>query len=124
MAPQDSARTAYGMWVILAGLAAMTAVTVVALLRYSEPTAIVTALGPVTGVIGTLVGAYFGLRGSSLAQQHAIAGEAAREKAAAAKLSTTNGHGDASAVGPPAQTTSSASVDATAADSKGALDPR
>ena len=75
MPPQDKTTSdgPYGMWVILAGLAAMTAVTIVALIRYSNPTAIVTSLGPVTGVIGTLVGAYFGMRGSSLAQQHARA---------------------------------------------------
>src|SRR3954451_18427091 len=97
MPPQDSARTAYGMWVILAGLAAMTAVTVVALLRYSDPTAIVTALGPGTGVIGALVGAYFGLRASSLAQQNANAAELARAQAATTivPVVASNGHGDA-----------------------------
>jgi hypothetical protein len=71
------------MWVILAGLAAVAVITVVALVRYDDPTAIVTALGPVTGVIGTLIGAYFGLRGSSLAQQNANAAEVARVQAAA-----------------------------------------
>jgi hypothetical protein len=71
------------MWVILAGLAAMTVVTLAALIRYDQPEAIVTALGPVTGIIGTLVGAYFGLRGSSLAQQHANAAEASRVEATA-----------------------------------------
>ncbi|MDA0165830.1 hypothetical protein OM076_36525 [Solirubrobacter ginsenosidimutans] len=68
----------YAMWVILAGLTAMTAVTLGALIRYPNPTAIVTALGPVTGIIGTLIGAYFGMRGSSLAQQNANAAEVAR----------------------------------------------
>src|SRR3954468_23081033 len=87
----------YGMWVILAGLGAMTIVTIGALVRYSDPTAIVTALGPVTGVIGTLVGAYFGLRGSSLAQQNANAAELERAKAATTivPVVASNGHGDA-----------------------------
>jgi hypothetical protein len=61
------------MYVVLAGIVAVTAVTVVAVFRYDDAAMIVTALGPVVGVIGTLVGAYFGLRGSSLAQQHANA---------------------------------------------------
>jgi hypothetical protein len=87
----------YGMWVILAGLAAMTIVTVAALVRYDAATDIVTALGPVTGVIGTLVGAYFGLRGSSLAQQHANSAELERAKMATPTLTQaamSNGQGD------------------------------
>ena len=63
----------YAMYVVLAGIFAVTAVTMVAVFRYDDAAMIVTALGPVVGVIGTLVGAYFGLRGSSLAQQHANA---------------------------------------------------
>src|SRR4051812_14965426 len=87
----------YGMWVILAGLAAMTIVTVAALVRYDAATDIVTALGPVTGVIGTLVGAYIGLRGSSLAQQHANSAELERAKMATPTLTQaamSNGQGD------------------------------
>src|SRR3954469_4181048 len=90
---QTGAEGPYAMWVILAGLVAMTVVTGVALVRYSEPTAIVTALGPVTGVIGTLVGAYFGLRGSSLAQQNANRAELARVSAAQPTFISPNGHG-------------------------------
>jgi hypothetical protein len=81
---------AYGMWVTLAGVAAVTSITIVALIRYDDATSIVTALGPVTAVIGTLIGAYFGLRGSSLAQQNANQAEIQRT-AAAAKLVTSNG---------------------------------
>jgi hypothetical protein len=82
------------MWVILAGLGAVAVITVVALIRYDDPTAIVTALGPVTGVIGTLIGAYFGLRGSSLAQQNANAADVARAQIAAGTPPTLppNGH--------------------------------
>jgi hypothetical protein len=93
----------YAMWVILAGLGAMTAVTIGALVRYPDPTAIVTALGPVTGVIGTLVGAYFGLRGSSLAQQHANTAETARVEAASSPPPPpppSNGHGDPALISP------------------------
>ena len=86
---------AYGMWVTLAGVAAVTAITIVALIRFDNATSIVSALGPVIAVIGTLIGAYFGLRGSSLAQQNANAAEIQRANAAAANVITTNG-------GPPA----------------------
>jgi len=82
---------AYGMWVTLAGVGAVTAITIVALIRYDNATSIVTALGPVTAVIGTLVGAYFGLRGSSLAQQNASAAELQRANAAATVVSANGG---------------------------------
>jgi hypothetical protein len=82
---------AYGMWVTLAGVGAVTAITIVAVFRYDNAASIATALGPVTAVIGTLIGAYFGLRGSSLAQQNANAAEAQRQNAAAATVLTTNG---------------------------------
>ena len=82
---------AYGMWVTLAGVAAVTSITIVALIRYDNATSIVTALGPVTAVIGTLIGAYFGLRGSSLAQQNANAAELQRANAAANTVVTPNG---------------------------------
>jgi hypothetical protein len=100
MADPDKGRREgpYAMWVILAGLAAMTVVTIVALVRYPDPTAIVTALGPVTGVVGTLVGAYFGLRGSSLAQQNATAAELARAGQALPGPPSSNGHGDPSKI--------------------------
>ena len=84
---------AYGMWVTLAGVAAVTSITIVALIRYDNATSIVTALGPVTAVIGTLIGAYFGLRGSSLAQQNANRAELARVAAAQPTFITPNGHG-------------------------------
>ena len=71
----------YGMYVVLAGLLAVTTVALAAIFHYSTATQVVTALGPVTGIIGTLVGAYFGLRGSSLAQQKAADAEAQRAKA-------------------------------------------
>jgi hypothetical protein len=89
---------AYGMWVTLAGVAAVTAITIVAVFRYDNAASIATALGPVTAVIGTLIGAYFGLRGSSLAQQNANAAEIQRASAAAPTVVTSNG-------GPPASQT-------------------
>ena len=69
--PPSVSQPAYGMWVILAGLAALVAVTVVAVLKYDTAADVVTVLGSVTGVIAALVGAYFGVRGATLAQQKA-----------------------------------------------------
>src|SRR3954467_1979583 len=82
---------AYGMWVTLAGVAAVTTITIVALIRYDNAASIATALGPVTAVIGTLIGAYFGLRGSSLAQQKANMAELQRAQAATTVVTSNGG---------------------------------
>ena len=82
---QDTAKSGngdgpWGAIVVLAGVFAVMAVSIVAMLKYPEDgaTLVVTALGPVVGIIGTLVGAYFGLRGSSLGQQKAADAEIKR----------------------------------------------
>ncbi len=82
---------AYAMWVVLAGIGSVAVVTIVAILHYNAAADLVTALGPVTGVIGTLVGAYFGLRGSSLAQKNANMAELQRTAVAGGPPSTSNG---------------------------------
>ncbi|HEY7632392.1 MAG TPA: hypothetical protein VH817_16925 [Thermoleophilaceae bacterium] len=69
------------MWVLIAGLAAVVAVATVAMLHYKGAQDAVTVLGPVIGVIGTMVGGYFGIRGASLAQQKANEAHAAANKA-------------------------------------------
>src|SRR4051812_26388110 len=91
MQDKSQREPAYGMWVTLAGVAAVTTITIVAVIRYDNATSIATALGPVTAVIGTLIGAYFGLRGSSLAQQNANAAELQRASAAAPVIVSNGG---------------------------------
>ena len=86
---------AYGMWVTVAGIGAVTAITIVALIRYKDATQIVTALGPVTAVIGTLVGAYFGIRGSSLAQKNANEAELQRATMSPVVMNPNGGSGTA-----------------------------
>ncbi len=89
--PNQKREPAYAMWVVLAGIASVAAVTIVAILHYKAAADLVTALGPVSAVIGTLVGAYFGLRGSSLAQQNANTAELQRATLASAPPNTSNG---------------------------------
>jgi hypothetical protein len=62
---------AYAVWVIVAGLFAVLGIAVVAIIKYDNATDVVTVLGSITGVIAALVGAYFGVRGATLAQQKA-----------------------------------------------------
>jgi hypothetical protein len=62
---------AYAAYVVAGGLLAVVAVFAAAVVRYDDATAVSTAMAPVTGVIAALVGAYFGIRGASMAQEKA-----------------------------------------------------
>jgi uncharacterized membrane protein YdcZ (DUF606 family) len=63
----------WGAWVVIAGLVAVVVIFVVAVLRYKTAAEVTTAIGAVSGVIAALVGAYFGIRGATLAQTKAEA---------------------------------------------------
>jgi hypothetical protein len=84
-ASREDAEPPYAAIVVITGVIAVVSVAIVAMFQYPEDaTMVVTALGPVIGVIGTLVGAYFGLRGSSLSHQKAVKAEIRRAEIAAA----------------------------------------
>jgi hypothetical protein len=70
----------WGAWVVIAGLVAVVVIFVVAVLRYNTAAEVTTAVGAVSGVIAALVGAYFGIRGATLAQTKVEASSAAREQ--------------------------------------------
>ena len=59
---------AWGAIVVMAGLLSIVAVFVFAVFQYKTAAEVTTAVGAVSGVIAALVGAYFGIRGASLAQ--------------------------------------------------------
>jgi hypothetical protein len=72
-AAQQAARSGRGDWawgaiVVIAGLVAIVAVFIFAVLQYKTAAEVTTAIGAVSGVIAALIGAYFGIRGASLAQ--------------------------------------------------------
>jgi hypothetical protein len=71
---QDSSKkqAAWGAWVVIAGLVAIVAVFGFSLLRFDKAAEVATAVGSVSGIIAALIGAYFGIRGSSLAQAQVI----------------------------------------------------
>jgi hypothetical protein len=70
----------WGAWVVIAGLIAVVAIFVVAVLHYKTAAEVTTAVGAVSGVIAALVGAYFGIRGATLAQTKVESSSAAREQ--------------------------------------------
>lgn len=74
----DSLRAQYGVWVVLAGFAVVFLSFGVAVLAFSNASGVSTALAPITGVVGTLVGAYFGVQAGASGKKDA---ENARAKA-------------------------------------------
>jgi uncharacterized membrane protein YdcZ (DUF606 family) len=73
------AEPSWGAWVVIAGLIAVVGIFVVAVLHYKTAAEVTTAVGAVSGVIAALVGAYFGIRGATLAQSNAESSSVARE---------------------------------------------
>jgi hypothetical protein len=59
----------WAAWVTIVGIVGVAAVGVVAMLHFSTASDAVTVVAPVIGAISALVGAFFGVRSASLAQQ-------------------------------------------------------
>ncbi len=80
----EGQRYLLGLWVVLAGLAAVVIVFALALWRYSNsPQNVVAVVGAATGVIGTLVAAFFGI------QEGTRAGAAGRAESEQARTEVT-----------------------------------
>jgi hypothetical protein len=58
--PND--RTRYGFYLVIIGLVVILAVLLIAVRKYATASDVVTVIGSVTGVIGTIVGAFFGVQ--------------------------------------------------------------
>lgn len=82
----------WAAWVTIVGIVGVAAVGIVAMLHFSTASDAVTVLAPVTGVISALVGAFFGVRSASLAQQKS--NEAAVIQAQPSKPPAEEGRGE------------------------------
>jgi hypothetical protein len=74
----EVARAKYGVTVVLAGLGGTLVAFGLALLAFDTASAVSAALAPITGVLGTIVGAYFGVQVGASGKAES---EAARTKA-------------------------------------------
>jgi hypothetical protein len=75
---QEAARGKYGVVVVLAGLVVTLVAFGLALLAFDKAGSVSAALAPITGVIGTIVGAYFGVQVGASGKAES---EAARSRA-------------------------------------------
>jgi hypothetical protein len=74
VSPTQEREWAWGAIVVIAGLLSIVAVFIFAVFQYTTAAEVTTAVGAVSGVIAALVGAYFGIRGASLAQINSESG--------------------------------------------------
>ncbi len=57
----DSINSLYGLIIVMAGFAVVLATFILSLYKWSESKDVTAAVGSVTGVVGTLAGAFFGV---------------------------------------------------------------
>jgi len=60
----DGMRLRYGFWIIIIGFGLVAFITLVSIFRWSEVSSVATVVGAVSSLVGTVVGAFFGVRSS------------------------------------------------------------
>src|SRR5919199_5010827 len=73
----DRLRLKYGFWIILTGFALVAFITLLATFRWEEVTSVATVVGAVASLVGTVVGAFFGVQVGAVGKERA---DAARER--------------------------------------------
>jgi hypothetical protein len=62
-----SEQPAYGFWLVVIALSIVGGGFAVSVIVYDQPKDVATVMGVLTGIVGALVGAYFGVRGATYA---------------------------------------------------------
>ena len=75
----DELRVRYGFWVVVIGLFIVGIIFVVSILKWSTAADVATAVGSLTGVVGTIIGAFFGIQVGSSGKEKAEADRATAE---------------------------------------------
>ena len=73
----DRLRLRYGFWIIVTGFALVAFITMVSIFRWADVTSVATVVGAVTSLVGTVVGAFFGVQVGAVGKERA---EASRER--------------------------------------------
>jgi hypothetical protein len=80
----DLARSKYGFWIVIAGFGVVLAAFIFSIEKWGDAKDVTAAVGAVTGVVGTLAGAFFGVHVG--AEGKAKADQAAAQAQAKADL--------------------------------------
>ncbi len=73
----DRLRLKYGFWIIISGFALVFLITLISSFRWAEVTSVATVVGAVASLVGTVVGAFFGVQVGAVGKEKA---EAERER--------------------------------------------
>jgi hypothetical protein len=73
----DRFRLRYGFWIIITGFALVAIITIISIFRWAEVTSVATVVGAVASLVGTVVGAFFGVQVGGVGKERA---DAARER--------------------------------------------
>ena len=73
----DRLRLRYGFWIIITGFALVFVITLISSFRWAEVTSVATVVGAVASLVGTVVGAFFGVQVGAVGKERA---DAARER--------------------------------------------
>jgi hypothetical protein len=71
--PIGEMRLRYGFWVVVVGLVVSLVAVLAALWRLSDPTSITGIVASLTGIVGTVVGAFFGVHVGAAGKEKAEA---------------------------------------------------
>ncbi len=69
----DRLRFTYGFWIIVTGFALVAFITMVSIFRWADVTSVATVVGAVTSLVGTVVGAFFGVQVGAVGKERAEA---------------------------------------------------
>jgi hypothetical protein len=83
----DRLRLRCGFWIIITGFALVAFITVVSIFRWAEVTNVATVVGVVSSLVGTVVGAFFGVQVGAVGKERAEAARERSEEAVKAALS-------------------------------------
>jgi hypothetical protein len=73
----DRLRLRYGFWIIITGFTLVFLITIISSFRWAEVTSVATVVGAVASLVGTVVGAFFGVQVGAVGKERA---DAARER--------------------------------------------
>ena len=62
----DQLRLRYGFWIIVTGFALVFLISLISTFRWTEVTSVATVVGAVASLVGTVVGAFFGVQVGAL----------------------------------------------------------
>ena len=83
----DRMRLRYGFWIIVIGFGLVAFITLIAIFRWNEVANVATVVGAVSSLVGTVVGAFFGVQFGSAGKEKAEAARDRSQEVAEAALS-------------------------------------